>query len=116
MQVIERKTSSLGVNRVIYLDDDGALKEHIVEEKHEATVDYAQQMAAEFRAHQGGEVREIASIPNALMLKWLDEEGVPGFCGHEAMDMLINKKLRDPQYSKLLTVPPSYRIQRYDPA
>jgi hypothetical protein len=48
--------------------------------------------------------RHIASIPNAILLKWMLEEGVPvfGMPAHE-WDRFLKKKLNDPDWRELRT-------------
>lgn len=113
MKKLGSHTSALGINRIFYEDDEGRLVERIVSEDVTNTLDSNIDQAHEFRAHQDGGVRQVAEVPTTLMLKWLTEEGVDDYCGHAAMDMLINKKLKDPQYQYLLTVPTNYRTMRY---
>lgn len=116
MKKLGDHTSAIGVKREFYADAEGNLVEKIAAKDVSDVLDSNHEQAMEFRPHQDGGVRQVAEIPVELMLKWLTEEGIPGWCDHEAMDMLINKKLRDPQYQYLLTVPTSYRMMRYGTA
>ena len=51
--------------------------------------------------------RHVASIPNVLIVRWLNEEHARGNTsirfGSEEMDRLIVRKLRDPEYAYLRT-------------
>lgn len=116
MQKLSDHTSAAGVKRIFYQDSEGRLVEKVAAEDVTELLDENHEQAMDFRPHKQGSLRQIAEIPTTLMLKWLTEEGVDDYCGHEAMDMLINKKLRDPQYQYLLTVPTSYRMMRYGTA
>lgn len=102
-------------NRSYYKDDEGRLVSVLEHDPvlHRAVMRANAEAAAEFRPHQKGEMRRVASFTNDMLLKWLIEEGVPGICSEEAIDMVVNKKLKDPQYKYLFTVPESYRMMRY---
>lgn len=114
MKELSRRTSSLGVERILW-EDDGKLIENIVHDhsKWDATFEENREAASGYRPHQRGvNMRRVASIPPDVFLKWLIEEGVPGYCDQEAIDVVVNKKLRDPENKYLLTVPTTYRMMR----
>jgi hypothetical protein len=48
--------------------------------------------------------RHVATIPNNILLQWMQEEGVPvfGMPAHE-WDKFLKKKLRDPDWRHLRT-------------
>lgn len=115
LQEIAKSKGSL-CNRTYYKDDQGRLVEclHHDGETHQRVVDENAEDKANFRSHDGTNFRKVASIPVDLMLKWLMEEGVPSYMGAEALDLVINKKLRDPEVKRLLTVPDNYEMKRYE--
>lgn len=109
---LQRRTSSQGVNRIFYEDSaTGQLVERIIHNHGDYEPVFEENRNAE--ARPGANVRKVASIPVDIFEKWLKEENMPGYCGPEEMDMLINKKLRDPQYAYLRSVPTSYRMKKY---
>lgn len=60
---------------------------------------------------QRGDFREIADIPNVIMVRWLNEEQAKGnttlkLLGEE-MDRLVAKKLKDPDWAYLRTDKPA---------
>ncbi len=114
------RTSGTFCNRIYYTDEEGRLVERIMQkgsdEDVQAVIAENQQKAADFRPHQKGGVRQVAAVPPELMLKWLHEENVPTWGGSHVMDVVFNKKIRDPQYKYVLTVPDNYRMKRYEPA
>lgn len=115
MKELARRTSSMGVQRIFWADNDGRLIENIVHTHDEWDPIFTanQDAAHEYRPHQrGSDIRRVASIPPDIFVKWLMEEGVDGFCDAEAIDMVVNKKLADPDNKYLLTVPTSYRMMR----
>jgi hypothetical protein len=56
---------------------------------------------------QHGELRQIASIPNVILLKWLNEEHARGNTGlrlfTKEFDELVARKLEDPNWKYLRT-------------
>jgi hypothetical protein len=107
---VERHKSQLGVKRIYYHDDEGRLVERLISggEQHDVTMQVNAHKRDEFK--QGQDVVQIASVPPDLFLKWLMDDGVPGYCDDETIDYVVAKKLRDPNYKYLLTVPESYRF------
>lgn len=102
------------VKRVYYMDDGMLVSKVLMDtEKVEALIKENKDIAAGYQAHTTGGVRLVARVPTEMCLKWLNEEGVPGFTGPEALDHIANKKLRDPDYKYLLTVPDNYRMMRH---
>lgn len=55
---------------------------------------------------QRGDFRHIATIPNVLIEKWMNEEGAPvlGMSSHD-FATFIRRKLDDPDYRHLRTAP-----------
>ena len=104
------------VDRTYYMDEENRLVEKIHHKGADYDAVFAENNHAkqEFRKHDGANMRHVGSIPVDLVLKWLIEEGVDAMCGDEAMDIIINKKLRDPQYKHLLSVPDNYELRRYE--
>lgn len=102
------------VRRVYFTDSEGELCAKVLADTKEidSVITANQQRAAEFRPHQKG-LRMVARVPNETMLKWLNEEGVPGWLSAEAIDHVVNKKLRDPDNKYLLTVPDNYRMMKH---
>ena len=51
--------------------------------------------------------RHVASIPNVIMVKWLNEEYARGNVGlrlfSEEMDKIVDRKLKDPEWAYLRT-------------
>ena len=110
---IERHTSSLGVKRVYYHDDEGHLVEKLISggSHHDDAMKLNAEKKNSYQPHKKGQdMVQIASIPNDLFLRWLMEDGVPGYCDNETMDYVVAKKLRDPENKYLLTVPDNYRF------
>jgi hypothetical protein len=58
-------------------------------------------------ASQCGELRQVASIPNVILLKWLNEEHARGNTGlrlfTKEFDALVARKLEDPDWKYLRT-------------
>lgn len=114
MKELARRTSSMGVERIFW-EDDGKLIENIVHthDNWQPLIRENMEAASEYRPNQRKcDIRRVASIPPDIFVKWLIEEGVDGFCDAEAIDMVVNKKLADPENKYLLTVPTSYRMMR----
>lgn len=56
---------------------------------------------------QSGDFRHIATIPNVLIEKWINEEGAPVLAMSSAeFARFIRRKLDDPDYRYLRTAPP----------
>lgn len=110
------KSKGTFVNRTYYTDEEGRLVEklHHDGKLYDQVFTENNHAKQEYRKHDGANMRHVGSIPMDLVLKWLIEEGVDAMCGDEAMDIIINKKLRDPQYKNLLTVPDDYELRRYE--
>lgn len=115
MREIKRDVSSMGCKRVYY-EDNGTLVERLIVDSDdvdgivEGNLD-AQSSYSKF--NKSGQTRVVAEIPPEVFVGWLMEEGVPGFCDAEALDCVINKKLRDPDNKYFLTVPSTYRMMRH---
>jgi len=109
------RSQTYACKRIFYQDEEGRLVERLLHnsDEYEPVIQENQQDASDFRAHNGGSIRRVASIPCDIFIKMLKEEGIKAFCSEEAMDMVVNKKLKDPQYKYLLTVPETYRTMRY---
>lgn len=103
------------IKRVYYTDSDGNLCAKIMHDtdKVDALLEENKQIAAAYQPHCKSNVRLVARVPTELILKWLNEEGVPGFMGADAISHVGNKKLRDPEYKYLLTVPDNYRMMKH---
>lgn len=56
----------------------------------------------DYRRYGNGAQHKVASIPKAVAEKWLREEGFNIFT---ATDAEVRRKLNDPQYRKLRTMP-----------
>ncbi len=58
--------------------------------------------------------RHVASIPNVIMVKWLEEERTRGNMSlrmfSEEFDRLVQKKLQDPEYAYLRTDRPALQV------
>jgi len=107
------RNSTYAIDRIFYRDETtGEIISKALEQDVSAVLKRNQEMAAEFRPHQKGECRVVAEVPMSLYYKWLVEEGVPSFCGEDALEGLLMKKLADPQYKYVLTVPEDYRIMK----
>ena len=115
LQEIEKSKGTF-VDRTYYKDEEGRLVEciHHNGKLHDDVLAENDHAKANFNRHDNANIRHVASIPVDCVLKWLVEENIPGYCTPEAMDMIINKKLRDPEVKRLLTVPDNYRIKRYE--
>lgn len=50
-----------------------------------------------------GDIRQVASVPNIVVLKWLTEEGIDLF--NPEHWPAVARKLDDPEYAKLRTAP-----------
>ena len=107
------RSKTFACERIFYRDEEGRLVERILAQDCSDVLKSNREQAEAFRPHQDGGVRQVAEIPTALFLKWLMEEGVPGYCDSDALDMVVNKKLRDPENKYLLTVPETYRMMKY---
>ena len=101
------------VKRHYEFNAEGLLVEKVLVDTEDMAQMVAENQAESHESRGGGNFRRIASIPTEIVLKWLYEENIPGYMGQAAMDHIINKKLRDPDYNYLLTVPESYRSMRY---
>lgn len=114
MKQIGSSQSSQGCKRIFYADNEGRLVSKLLHDhdQHAAVTDSNQQEALDYRAHGQSDLRKIAEIPVDLYLKWLIEDGVPGYMDSEALDSVLNKRLRDPDNKYLLTVPSTYRMMR----
>lgn len=112
---LSRETSSLGLKRIYYTDDEGRLVERLMtmSEDVDPVMEQNQQEAAEFRPHQKGAFRKIASVPAEVWLSWMMEEGQDGYLDDEAREMVLSKKLADPQNKYFLTVPSTYRMMKH---
>jgi hypothetical protein len=111
-----KRTFENGVLRILSYDDvDDVLVERIVHDDalYQDTFADNQEMAANYRPHQNAKTsnRKVASVPVDIYLKWLHEAGVDGYLDKEAADMVVKKKLLDPENRDFLTVPTSYRIK-----
>lgn len=61
---------------------------------------------------QRGDFRHIATVPNVLLERWINEEGAPVLgMRQEDFARFIRRKLDDPSYQYLRTAPklPAYR-------
>jgi hypothetical protein len=58
--------------------------------------------------------RHVASIPNVLMVKWLNEEHARGNTSlrmfGEEFDLLVQRKLQDPEWAYLRTDRPALQV------
>jgi hypothetical protein len=100
------------VKRVYYTDSDGRLCARVLmdTDKVDTLIEDNKQLSHEYRPHQKTGVRKVASIPTEMILKWLIEEGVPGYLGSEGIDLVLNKKINDPEFKYFRTVPDNFRI------
>lgn len=113
MQKVGEHTSKLGVKREFYLDSDG--KEVVKTLGRDITddLDENHDERSEFRPHQKGGFRKVASVPIEVINQWLVEAGIEGYCDDESLDLIINHKLRDPENKKFLTTKENYRMKKY---
>ena len=109
------QTETKAGKRFYYINDDGVLVSRLVEEADmiEPVIQANREAADNYRAHRDGGLRQIAEIPVSLYVKWLNDEGIPGYCDSAALDHVVNKKLRDPDNKYLLTVPENYRMMKH---
>lgn len=113
MQEIAR-VNTHSCERVFYTDGEGVLIEKLV---HDSAVNAPilnenQQLAGDYRGHGKSPFRLVARVPDNIYLKWLMEDGVPGYADAETADYVAKKHLSDPANKYLLTVPTSYRMMR----
>lgn len=106
------RSEGYAINRTYYLDSDGVIVSKTDEEDVSALIQYNQDMASQHNPYSNEDCRVVAEVPVSLYYKWLVEEGVPGWSTEEALDGILEKKLRDPEYKYLLTVPSTYEIMR----
>lgn len=107
MQEIGRSNGTF-LNRIYYEDDNGDIVTKILEQDITPLIDYNKAMADAFREHRGDNVRVTAEIPMSLYYKWMVEEQVP-VMGSQEMHDVVTKKLQDPAYKYLCTVPENYQ-------
>lgn len=116
MQEIARKQSALGCKRIFYKNNEGQLVERLLELSEDVNPIIKANLAAQSEyssTAKSKNFRVVAEIPPETFLNWLKEDGVPGFCDAEALDCVVNKKLRQPENKYFLTVPSTYRMMRY---
>jgi hypothetical protein len=87
----------------IFLDDDKTLVENVQDV--EPILEHNKALRAERQKSDWG--RHVASIPNVIMVRWLNEEWARGnstirLFGPE-MDALVERKLKDPEWAYLRT-------------
>ena len=116
LKEIDRGASSLGVKRIYYKDEEGRLVERVLHDSddHNPVIAHNEAVRDAQRGQFAPKMRKVASIPNDILLKWLMEEGVDGFCDGEAIDMVIRKKLSDPDNAKFRTVGNNYNIKNVE--
>lgn len=106
------RSNGYAIDRIYYEAADGSIISKALEQDVSAIIEHNKQMAHDFRPHQKGECRVVAEVPVTLYYKWLVEEQVPGWCTEDALEGILMKKLADPQYKYVLTVPEDYRIKK----
>lgn len=87
----------------IHLDDEKTVVEHVQDV--EDILEWNKQARSEKQHGDWG--RHVARIPNVIMMRWLNEEWAKGnttirLFGPE-MDALVERKLKDPEWSYLRT-------------
>jgi hypothetical protein len=115
MKEIDRTVSSMGVRRVYYTDNNGDIIEKMIHSKedHAPIILENMEQAAAFRAHDGSNVRHIASIPVDIYLAELHKHDIREFTGNDALDMVTSKILTNPDYQYLKRVPQGYRHKQH---
>lgn len=96
------------LDRVYYQDDNGDVICEIQAKDVRDTIAYNKEAAGNHRKHNGDEVRVTAEIPVALYYQWIVESGLPGWATPEQQEY-ITKKLQDPAYKYVCTVPENYQ-------
>ena len=105
MKLVERKVGENGIETNDYIDPNGGMHVHRVQDI--APVLNANK--AEYNSHGDlkssrygkGPMHKIASIPMIVVEKWLKE----GFDIYTATPQQIRRKLNDPEYKYLRTMP-----------
>jgi hypothetical protein len=111
MQELERRTSSLGVNRIIY-NDDGQLVERIIHDHGTYDQVFKDNQEAASNARFAANVRKVASIPQDVYDTWVAEVNALGYYDEETVSAVINFHLSNPDNAKFLAVGSNYRIKK----
>lgn len=107
------RSQTYACQRIYYRDEEGRLVERLLHPDHDAIVTANREKASEYRPHAKSDIRVVAEVPVDIYLKWLYEEDLPVFADETTLEMVWRKKLSDPDYKYLLTVPSSYRMMRH---
>lgn len=84
----------------VHYDSDGSMIIDRVQDVEGILEHNKQTRAMEQRSDWG---REIATIPNVILERWINEDGVNYLAGGEDIGKLIKRKLRDPDWAYLRT-------------
>lgn len=86
-----------------HIQSDGTL---IIETSQDCEAIIENNHALNMEAQRSDWGRHVATIPNGLLVKWMNEErerGHPVRFLSKEMDEMVEKKLKDPLYAKLRT-------------
>ena len=70
----------------------------------EAVIDSNRRAQNDFTGFNGSDFHKVAEIPSILIIKWLNEEGL-NFYQKEGFEAILKKKLNNPEYAYLKTIP-----------
>lgn len=112
MREIEHRVSDLGIERKIFIDDNGAMTVQRVHNHDNYEQVFKENLESQSDARFAANVRKVAEIPVDIYDAWVSEINALGYHDNETVSAILNHKLSDPDNRKFLCVPSNYRIKK----